>query len=72
MIIEYNGVRYHAKSITDFSSPFVKDPETKFNKDVLKVKLAQDKGFHTFVVWSDDDLPLNFNKILDYAKNELN
>lgn len=57
IIIEYQGIAYHPKSLSEDYVPPYKNMGTKeqiWNKDRLKESLAIEKGFAVYYIWSDN------------------
>jgi len=63
IIIEYNGVKWHPKSIDDinFKHPYnkINDAEYYYNKDLHKLNTAKKYGYNTIVIWEDDNDKIN-------------
>lgn len=61
ILIEYNGIKYHPKKLNDldFKFPFYKmsieEINEKYMYDQQKIKTANNYGYDTIVVWSDDN-----------------
>ena len=58
IIIEYNGVSFHAKpsqlESNDWFNPFTKENAyDNIEKSKIKYQVAKDKGFEIFEIWSD-------------------
>lgn len=56
IMIEYQGIAYHPKSLQDNWRPPFKNMGSKeqcWEKDRLKESLAKSKGFDIFYIWSD-------------------
>lgn len=59
VIIEYHGVCFHPKKDDCNWKPIYKfnsSKEEMIEKDILKEKVAREKGFDYYVVWSDSEL----------------
>jgi len=56
LIIEYNGLRYHPKTLNDdFKNIGDKDIKYFYNRDKMKMELAIKNGFKYLIVWEDDN-----------------
>jgi very-short-patch-repair endonuclease len=65
IIIEYNGVRFHAKEgDINWKSPFGVTYEQSLEKDKIKNKLVEDNGFELIIVWSDSNLNVEQQNIM--------
>lgn len=68
---EYNGLMYHVRDITNFKSPFIRDPLEKFERDKLKIQTSIDAGFNISIIWEDDNLSEQFNKLMGIIHDRL-
>lgn len=75
LIIEYNGIKWHPKSIDDinFSHPYdkINNSTYYYNKDVHKLNTAKKYGYNVIVIWEDDTDKINtcieeIKKIIKY------
>lgn len=64
IIIEYNNVFWHPKIGTIWRNPYINE-ETAKEKDILKEKIMVDRGFKMIVVWNDEDIDAQLDKIVD-------
>jgi len=76
IIIEYHGIAWHPHydklsedELKDWRNPFG-DKWTK--SEIRKKKLAKNKGFKLYEIWSDEDLENKINYLIKVIKNEYN
>jgi hypothetical protein len=69
IIIEYNGTKYHPNPVKDTKETWMSLNSIEFNmkliEDELKKSLAVSQGFDYYVVFSNDDLQLKQNQIIN-------
>lgn len=69
IIIEYNGVKFHAKTADDpnFRNPYKPEltSEEVFSRDERKKLAAIKRGFNICVIWND----ITFEENLEICKN---
>ena len=73
LIIEFNGVAFHPKSPDDenWKQPFTNESAAeKFAFDERKCKFAKDMGFDVLVIWSDEKVSDNVNKIKEVLREK--
>lgn len=64
IIIEYNGIAWHAKEgQLDYIHPITKENyDSNYQRNFKKIELAKSKGFEVITIWSDDQ---NKKEIID-------
>lgn len=69
LIVEFNGIMYHPKSIDDkeWRHPFNPSitSEEKYLYDQAKNKFAVDRGYRVITIWEDVDYGANLRYIID-------
>jgi hypothetical protein len=76
-IVEYQGIAYHPKSVTeDFKVPFksMGTKEEVWNHDRMKEQAALEHGFTVRYIWSDNvenDIQLVIEELKNILKNVL-
>lgn len=68
--VEYNGVFWHPRADLEWRNPMV-DEQVAILKDEIKEKAIIEHGFKLIKVWSDSDLELEINKIVELCTVEM-
>lgn len=73
IIIEYNGVLFHAKHDSkEWSNPFTNESiEENLKKSKVKIKTALKFGFKLLEIWSDEDPVINLELCKKFIKRKL-
>lgn len=73
IIIEYNGIAFHAKSECDnWFNPFTNESASEnIKKYKIKKEAAYEKGFVLLEIWSDEDPLINLELCKKFIKNNI-
>lgn len=75
IIIEYNGIKYHPNPNKDTKETWMSlnsiDFNTKLVEDKLKESLAINAGFDYYIIFSNDDLKLKQDLIIDILDKKI-
>lgn len=73
VLIEYNGLKFHVRSLEEEWSPLFKSMGSKYDvyeKDQLKKNIAESKSFKIYYIW-EDNIDNDINNIVTELKNTM-